>query len=396
MKCNSKKSSVLFYVAFGLYYLSIFITYTLVPYSHEIKQIMAMMTIVCLGLNFIRYSYYTINLKERGTIPIILFIAGITVLSAIYHDYFIIVLLMFFINLRRYKIDVMMLFRISIYLLSIATLLVILLCLVGVLENRVTFRAKGDFGARYAWGFYHSNVLPIVLLYWWIYYYILKKRITVVNFGVALLTNSVVYVLCNSRNSFFSLLLLLLLLLGYESIKRYKRRYRVQKAIAYIGKYGFIIFALLSFVLLVLYKRNNPVGLLMNTILSNRLSMGAIYFFRFQHPKFIQLMTSEYFKVISLTLDNGYFYSVARYGFVYLLFLCGLLTFCGKEFERLNNYYAMIACVILAVSNSIDNGFFSFQFYPFILLAMYGFNQNIHRRNNNVFFTLQEYIHWRN
>lgn len=394
MKRTIGISDFLFCIAFSLYYLSIFVTYTVIPFASQLKQILAILTVLLLIINLITGVDFVIKLRsKKGVLTLFLFVA-ITILSVMYRDYFIIVLILFCLNIKAKKFDAIVLLRISLFLLLIATILIVMLCVCGVLENRITFRTQMDMNNRYAFGFYHSNVLPNILLYWWIYYYAIHKKITVVNFTVAMISNVCVYLFCNSRNSLFSLSLMLMLFIGFEFSKRIKWSRAAKKVVALIGKYSFAFFSILSFGLLELYKQNNYLGVLMNNLFSYRLQMGALYF-HFQKPKVLQLMTSDYFKVIRLTLDNGYFYSVARYGFIYLIMLSGLLYFGGKELERQGNDYALISFGIMALSNSVDNGFFSFQFYPFMLFSIYGGINCITNRKkaSYAFFDIQKYIH---
>ena len=155
MKLKIIKDNIIFYVAFILYYISIFVTYIPFEKAGTLKILLALFTCLCLEINLIPKIMIRIKFKyiKKKRILVVMCVA---IGAVLLKDFFVIVIYLFGVNIYLRIKDLKPLFKISFYLLLIITIVTILLCMIGVINNVVTAR---NGVLRYSLGYYHSNVL---------------------------------------------------------------------------------------------------------------------------------------------------------------------------------------------------------------------------------------------
>lgn len=363
MKLYLKRSDCLFYLAFIIYYISLFIVYLPIDNIDPIRKILTLAACIFLMANLLPIVLDKITIKYKYIIPVICFLA-ILLISLLLKDLFLVITFLFGLNIFFRVQDIKPVLKISFGLLTLLTIMVILLCLAGILENVTTYREGAE---RYGLGFYHSNVLPLILVYLSAYYIIIKKDINVISFLVFEILGIIIFVLCDSRNALLSLQALLLFSLLTKCMKN---KIKYKKALYNICLITVPLISLFSLILLHLYNQKNPFAVYCNDLFNNRIYMANLYY-HYQDFKIINLMSPERYKVISLTLDNGYYYSIARYGVIFLLFIFAVNYYFARYSIKEDNRYALIAIIVIDFVNFIDNGFYSFMFYPFIIISLY-------------------------
>ena len=384
MKLKIIKDNIIFYVAFVLYYISIFVTYIPFEKAGTLKILLALFTCLCLAINLIPKIMIRIKFKyiKKKRILVVMCVA---IGAVLLKDFFVIVIYLFGVNIYLRIKDLKPLFKISFYLLLIITIVTILLCMIGVINNVVTARNGVQ---RYSLGFYHSNVLPQIILYLCIYYHIFKKNITLVSFTVFEVVSILAYIICNSRNAFFAIQVLLII---FIIVKKYRCNRRYIKLLKLIAISSPIIIAIISLLLLYLYSINSSIAITFNDFFNNRIHMCWLYY-QYQEIKVINFMTTEYFQKIILTLDNGYYYSIARYGVIILVPIFMIFISITKGAYKRNNGYYLAAIIVLSAVNFIDNGFFSFIFYPFIIEAIYYFKYRNSYKDADILYIIEQNI----
>lgn len=360
MGIGLKRNEILFYIAFILYYIGVFFTYVETDYGETIKKVMVLLTAGCLMVNLVFGFTRSINIRSvKLTAVIFVFIFAAAIL---YRDFFIIIMFLFGINLYFMNSNIRFLFKWSLALLVFLTVFVMALCFVHVFDNVVTYRDKVP---RYSLGFYHSNVLPLIILYLTMYYHVEKSKITFLSFVIFEVLGVAGYVACKSRNSFLAMQLFFVLMFVTSKMNRSKH----YKLFLFICRFVIIFTAALSLVLLYLYAQNAKIAIIANEVFNNRIYMADLYY-HFQDFKLMNLMTSDHYKRIALTLDNGYYYTTARYGALFLLVVYWLLNSLAVDFRNKRNKAGLVAVIIITLSNFIDNGLYSYLFLPFMIYSI--------------------------
>ena len=224
------------------------------------------------------------------------------------------------------KVNIKNIFRISIAILLIGIAVVIALVLLGFLPDILTARDSLSLNSytRHSFGFYTSNVLPLLTLYILSYYILIFEsqiKISVIIFTV--LTSLVISELCDSRNAF---ILSVVLSAAVICIKISKCKYRILLPLSRFLVPSLII---ISYAMLFLL----PLGGIWNTIdtlFSGRFRLGIFKMRRIGlHP--VNIMSNDSFfddnvtyvngeHLDTVVLDNGYLYVGLRYGIIILLF----------------------------------------------------------------------------
>lgn len=375
MKIHVKNNDVLFYAAFILYYIAIFVTYLPFEDTSMAKKGLSLVTCMCLALNLVPEMMRTFRFSFKSKILTLVCIA-VALASIMLKDFFLIVVYLFGCNIYIRGNDTKPVIKLSFYLLTTLTIITILLCMVGVIENVVTAR---NGVARYSLGFYHSNVLPLIILYLCMYYHIFKKSITLPSFVIFEFVSIIAFIICDSRNAFLALQFFLILAITVKKFGKSRKYVKFLRGLAIISV---PVIAGLSLLLFYLYDNGSPVAIALNDLFNNRIHMVALYY-HYQEFRLLNLMTTDYFSRIILTLDNGYYYSVARYGVVFLFAIFAVFVSLTRGAYKRNNGYYLCAITVIAAVNFIDNGFFSFLFYPFILEGIYYFRNRKNKEESS-------------
>lgn len=251
--------------------------------------------------------------------------------------------------------------NISYYLLIFLTLITIITSLIGILPNLNTMNR--NYSERYAFGFYHSNVLPMVLYYLYAYRVSIKKeKINIKEIVIWLIISVIIFSKCKSKNGFIAVLILTFGYIYYKNRSQYKMLY-------FFAKYSV---AIISFIFLVLtlaqgmYLKSMYV---INKLLTGRLGM-AYHQIKTTGLHMVNLKNKSVYSESEKTfvLDSGYLYTMIRYGIFFIFIYIVLQYICARK----NKYSPTFLIVILINSlvNAIDNDLFSYNMLPFWIIAV--------------------------
>lgn len=239
-----------------------------------------------------------------------------------------------------------------------------LLCLFGVLDNISTPRYVGDPVDRFALGFSHSNVPPLILFYLSCYWIMIHKGdIRIRQYVVMAVLHLVTYQICMSRNV---IILSSVLLLGSLLIK--KIRFgpyitRLVSAVTSVIPLFFVVFSTIATVKLNQYAIFQTV----DRLLSSRISAA----FRKMERLGLHLITSfdtDTFFSDGVVVDSAYSFMVIRYGLLVAVFVA-LLIFVYAYRER-KDLYSTLVILVIATANFIDNDIFDYLCLPLMLIAI--------------------------
>lgn len=191
--------------------------------------------------------------------------------------------------------------------------------------------------ARYSLGFGHPNILAITLVSIILEYFYLKreklKKIYLLPLAIFLI---IIDLLTDSRSSLMFLILIFILLLFKSSLFKFVYNKNIKKIVIN----SFFIFTFVSFILVLLYSSHTKLGLILNTIFSNRLYYIS-KILDYYHVNLLGqnlILTGK--EAISLygnytqTLDNCYIYLLIRFGLLSFLLMGYLFK---KNFEKAYN-----------------------------------------------------------
>lgn len=262
--------------------------------------------------------------------------------------------------------------KVNYLLLLIGTISVLLGCGVGILENISTPRGiGGDSRVRNTFGFYHSNVLPLLYFYIICNYLLLKKGNVKKIIVVLLMAGSfVIYLLCNSRVTFIVCFFLLLSIFFYNGNKF---NAFIENFLYRISQNIILFYSLLTVLLLLLL--NSGSELIQNidiSILSGRLSYGIEKIHSLGVHLFIPIDFTTYAND-SIIVDNAFLSVGIRYSLFFLAILC-VLNYVGvkriKEiYKDTHKCYIYIIIIAVGTVNFIDNDLISYSCYTFWLLV---------------------------
>lgn len=377
-----KKRQVLFYLSYIIVYISLFIGD--IYNDGGLDTFARYLRIYSYILIFI--SCINLKLKKKEFFQM-LFILMCTLLYAMKTgDLYWSILILLIYNSKRAKIEGI--YKISLNIIVIGIISVFILCAVGVLPDVLTTRNTVEQinYNRHSFGFYHSNVLPLLVFYLEVYYICIKKekvRDEMLIFFVIIA--NIVNFFCHSRNA---LILSCLLSIFIFLVKRKKKR--SNKVLYQTTILSIPCMSTFSFAMMFLLLK----GGIWNTIdsfFSGRFRL-AIFKMRRIGIHLINIMSNKSFvkdnityvngqNINTIALDNGYLYIILRYGILILLFYCIVAYLLAKK----NRWNACILGTVIAVfmANFVDNDLVDYSFLPFILWAFNDWGANNIIKNMN-------------
>ena len=367
---NTKK---VFFLAYALYVISKVLnripSYTL---SENIQKALSFLALMILAFNVtLRLKNLKISKKKILAVIVLLTITGLSLIS---RDFFLLFVILFGINAATMQDDdVIKLFKISFFTIGITTIGIVLLCTFGLIENVSTARSLGG-EARYAWGFVHSQIIPLM------FFYLIGDRITYqknASFFGMLITLFIAFVLdgwFDSRNGLYSMIMLVFLVLAWRLEFFINRKYRKKLALGNLyqnlSKYLAGSISLLSLGLLYLYRQGVGIAIIIDRLLSSRLRAANTRFTSLP-MQFIRIVSyAEYHETSVSVLDNGYLYIIARYGILYLILFVILTYYIAQFFQRTRNIHGTIFFISALVSCYITNEIVSCNFLPFMVIGI--------------------------
>lgn len=367
---NTKKNDLLYYFAYILLYVSLFLgdVYDAGANASIIRIIRFLSYI------FIIIDFFNTGFSFKGWIKFVSIFLVTLIYGFITKDLYWCILVLFICCAK--KINPQKILYISIFILISGTLCVLFLCFVGLLPDVLTARDDSivDSFNRHSLGFYHSNVLPLIIFYIEAYYVFLKKEktkyLTVIFF---IFISMILNIVCNSRNAFYLCLVLSVLVIIQ---KRFGFSEGIKKILYKITKHSVLVMSVFSYAMMFLLLR----GGIWNTIdsfFSGRFRL-AIFKMRRVGLHLVNFMSNEDFtsdfvtyvngRVLeNIVLDNGYIYVLLRYGVICILFYVFISFILSNKSKE--NIYELCVLLVVFIASFIDNDLVDYSFLPFILFA---------------------------
>lgn len=330
---------------------------------------------ITVGIKVIRYVAYIlffIHIVSTNRIKInqllyflVAFCGGIGI-SLLSHDiYWAIVA---FLVLAVRNIDPAHVVKLSYNLLLIATSITVVMASIGLIPMGVnSINRAGETIERYGVGFYHSNVLPLIVFYLMIYRMLIYgKKIKMVEIVCWICLSIVVYNICYSRNGLYATLLCGILYSLYKNLTKMKTSVLYKKIIKFFAKYSIYICIIFSTLMTAMQGMGLKSIWMINELFSGRFAI-AYHQIRESGIYLINTLSKEEYKLVARVLDNGYLYTAIRYGILFLLFYIIIQRNILKKYPFDSMIHIALICV--AITNMVDNDFYSYGFLPIIVLA---------------------------
>lgn len=372
------KKLSLFYIGFCLYFAATFVSeiggfeQSTVPYT------LKMVSLLVFALSIVSRRRFTIK-TICIFVPVFSLICVIALFTTNVH--YVALLVIILASMKEEKEEILCY---SYTLLIIGIGVVLMLTALGVLKNSITYRILGDNKPRYALGFNHSNVLPLMTFYLFSWRLVVRKRLNYVELGLLIVCTAVLYRICGSRNGLV-LCCTLIIYAIYQNIKSSRNRKESLQDGWFsklLYKYSVLLLAVLSIGMVFLYGSNPFKASALNELFSDRLSISYDVIQRTGIHLINFMPDEEYFELSKRVLDNGYVYTIVRYGIIFILFyIIVQVKIYNQHDNRLSFVFALSA-----IGCMIDNDFFSYGYLPFLLIAF----QSVPMRNKRTEVRLEE------
>lgn len=349
----------LFYLGYSLYFLSMFIL-DVNSYEVIIYTVLRYTSYIIFFLHIMITNRY----NRKIIIRITLFLLFAVIVAVLTHDiYYLGVSLIILASLHE---DIYKIINTSFKLLLSCSVIVALLTLLGIEEN-VSFIYNGK--TRMGMGYYHSDVLPMIIFYLGSWRIIIKKKLNLFEIFLLLISTLSVYIACRSRNGLITVSVLIIY--AYLNRRHTSKKLKQERNDSFITrlayKYSILMLTVLSLVLTIFNGYHISSIYKINQIFSGRFAL-AYHKMNDVGLHFVNLMTGDAYTRNQVVVDNGYLYVILRYGFVFILLYIYIQYLIYKKYDNL-------ICFIFAITSVacfVDNDLFSYGFLPYILLA---FNQ---------------------
>lgn len=367
---NNKR---LFLLAYALYVLSKVINRIPASVTSDyLQDSLAFLSLLLLSLNtFVIFKGLKVSKKKIIVVIVIFFVFAISLIS---RDFFLLSILLLGINATKINDnDTIQLFKLSFYIIAASTISIVVLCSLGLIQNVSTARTWGG-QARYAWGFVHSQILPLL------FFYLAGDRITYrrkVRLYGLLLIIAIAFFLdssFDSRNALYSTIILSLLVfsiqLEYLIGRRNSSNSFLPRLYQWISKYLAAIVSVVSLLLLRLYSRGAGIAILIDRVLSSRLRASTMRFSSSPMQLLRVVSYAEYQETSVSVIDNGYLYIIARYGLLYLILFVIVAYYIAHYFQRTKNVQGIVFFISALISCYITNEIVSCNFLPFWVVGI--------------------------
>lgn len=254
---------------------------------------------------------------------------------------------------------------------SLLTILAIILYQTGISTSNF------DSVGRMAFGMGHPNSFGFMLTMIGIeLLYVLKdSKVFFLSYMSAIALLFANNTLCRSRSS---MLILIIALICFVLMKL-KLNLLKYKPIQFILSNTYLIFTIISVVLVLLYSNSLSIGLKLNDLLSSRLYLASTYFNDYGIKIFGNFIYESSASMningkIAYTIDMGFLRMIVKYG---VFMWAGFAYMYFKSFKNLfenKKYYEIILSIILLIYGVSESQLFTYRYNTFILLLANGFD----------------------
>ncbi len=256
--------------------------------------------------------------------------------------------------------------KIAFCTLIIYTVATLLLCKFGVFENLIT-RRWPDSPKRYTFGFYHSNVLPLIYSYLVAYSLLLmKKNMNIIGAVLLIIVDLYIYKFCGSRNALIVVILLVVGKLIVDTSWFGRIKNVVNKPLRIIAVVCIPVLTIATLGIALLLNKYSVLKKI-DFICSYRFTYISMKIQKLGLSLLPAMTTNEYFKD-EVVIDNGYAYVAIRYGIVMIIILS--IIVCGLVKKYKNNSLVLGVIILVVIQNLIDNDLLDYSCLPFLILGL--------------------------
>ena len=363
-----KKDEILFYLSYIILYISLFIgdVYNIGSWD-IVARYLRMGSYVLIFISCIN-----MRLKKKDFFRMIAVLMVTLLYGVKTGDLYWSVLILLIYNSK--KVDIERVYKTSSRIIVIGIISVLVFCMFGVLPDILTSRntiEQINYN-RHSFGFYHSNVLPLLIFYLEVYYIcIVKEKIRNNVIAFFMLLAGVINIFCHSRNALILSWALSLFVIFAKKMRKDEYKILYRTTVLSIPCMSIFSFSMMFLLL------KGGIWNTIDTFFSGRFRL-AIFKMRRIGFHLINIMSNESFvndnityvdgkDISSIVLDNGYLYVILRYGILILL-VYFLIAYCLAKKNR-GNACVLGALIAVLVANFVDNDLVDYSFLPFILWA---------------------------
>lgn len=272
--------------------------------------------------------------------------------------------------------------RVSFCVVGLASLLVVLLALAGVIPNHPFTR--GD-RIRFGLGFLYSTFAPLLYLYLMLsYLYIRREQITAWELLGAFVVNILLFVATDSRNPFILTMLIIVGGVAYRAgilLGTAPRR-----LLGLLAEWSPVVLTAVFLVISLAYTPMNPLFERANTLLSGRLAYTNASLATYGITPFgqetdwvtnVMVATDDGFSLHSETeleadrnyVDNSYINILITKGVLAFTVTLSVFTLAGRWARTRGDLILCLILLIIAVHSTIDTQLLDVTFNPFVFFA---------------------------
>lgn len=263
------------------------------------------------------------------------------------------------------------------YYISIIIIPVIMvLAKIGIIENLVYWRINGMIGnRRESFGFAYPTDFAAHVFYWILLYYyrkrgLLKYKDYLLFIFIALF----IEYYCDARLTVASIALLILVAIIYKHLLRRKTISAFwDRLLCWIAP----ICAVLSWVLLLLYRSGMAIMQFVDLLMSNRLSITNRVLNLYGVKLFGQYFGQHgYGGTTNIVTAGGISYSYVDMSFVRIIMMFGIVFFIilmclmvrrMKQYVTKNDYLIPVILLVVSISSMVDQHYMDFSYNVFLL-----------------------------
>ena len=370
---DKKKRVLLFYFAYGMYIISKVINRAAVGTpGNLLKNLLTVISLLIMLFNILfvmkEYQY------KKSRLISIMMILMVSFLSVISRDSLLLCIILLGLNaLFLCDDEATALFKISFWTIGFTSVCIVLLCKIGMIKNISTARVLGG-PERYAWGFLHSQILPIIIFYLIGDNLTYKKKCNGYLLLAAFLVSAIIDKKFDSRNALLSSTMITVLSLSWLLVRNENNSQRARTILRRVYSWGAehmaCILSLFSVFSVILYHYGVGIAKKMDAILSSRLKLADERFTSVPVQMIRVVSYGEYQKTAVSAIDNGFLYIISRYGWLYLIIFVIVSYFIAKFFIRTDNIFGIVFFTTALISCFITNEIVSCNFIPFWVIGI--------------------------
>ena len=351
--------------------VSIFMSYFVFS---DLMDIMPLRVIryVILASMLVKIVFFDVKFysKKRLIVTVISFL--IMLLSAFYSDTRNL-LWIFIMVIAAYRTDFKRVLRYVLISELLIVCLIVLLYVLQITPDRVYGRSGSDV-IRHSLGFRYATYLGLFLFSiacgW---FYLRWKAAKWFEFLIFVGLSAIVYLLTDSRFEPFCTLIVV----GYFGLRRLYPELKFEKTMAFLSKYGVLLAAVFSLVVVIFYNGENPVLDKINSISSNRLSLmnGAVMENGIsllgepiQWVSISEVYSGEADAASFNAVDNVYVRLILNYGILVLGLFLTMQYLLGKKAVNEKNLELQFILVLIAFYSILSPRMVELTFNYFLML----------------------------